>query len=91
MSEPIGTIKEFEDFLCDNIDRYSIEQNINGRNERIYLSPKYHSIIVKTDEIISVGIMKDGVVEYKEYTYTKKDYTNSKVYLTDNEIFTFFK
>lgn len=89
LSEPIGTIKEFEDFLCDNIDRYSIEQNINGRNERVYLAPKYHSIIVKTDEIISVGIMKDGVVEYKEYTYTKKDYTNSTVYLTDNEIFTF--
>ena len=88
-AQEIKTIKDFEDFLCDNIDRYSIEQNINGRNERVYLAPKYHSIIVKTDEIISVGIMKDGVVEYKEYTYTKKDYTNSTVYLTDNEIFTF--
>ena len=85
----VKTIKDFENLLRDNLDRYSIEQNINGRNERVYLAPKYHSIIVKTDEIISVGIMKDGVVEYKEYTYTRKAYTNSTVYLTDNEIFTF--
>ena len=33
--------------------------------------------------------MKDGVLTYEEYTYTRKAYTNSTVYLTDNEIFTF--
>ena len=89
LSEPIGTIKEFEDFLCDNIDTYSIVRNNNGVNERISLAPKYHSIFVKTDEIIMVGIMKEGSVVYEEYTYTKKNYGGSIVYLTDNEIFTF--
>ncbi len=88
-SEPIDTIKKFEDFLCDNLGTYSIVQNINGTNERVYLAPKYYSIFVKTDEIISLGIMKDGVLTYEEYTYTRKAYTNSTVYLTDNEIFTF--
>ncbi len=86
---PIDTIKEFEDYLRDNLDTYSIIQKNNGRNERIYLAPKYDSIFVKTDEIISVGIMKDGVLTYEEYTCTKKYYTNSTVYLTENEIFTF--
>lgn len=85
----VKTIKEFENLLRDNLDTYSIVHNNNGVNERIYLAPKYHSIIVKTDEILSVGIMNDGVLTYEDYTYTKKDYTNSTVYLTENEIFTF--
>lgn len=88
-SESIDTIKKFEDFLRDNIDTYSIVRNNNGVNERISLAPKYHSIFVKTDEIIMVGIMKEGSVVYEEYTYTKKNYGGSIVYLTDNEIFTF--
>lgn len=86
---PIDTIEEFEDCLRDNLDTYSIIQKNNGLNERIYLAPKYASIFVKTDEIISVGIMKDGVLAYEEYTCTKKYYTNSTVYLTEKEIFTF--
>ena len=85
----VNTIKDFEDLLHDNLDTYSIVQNVNGTNERIFLAPKYYSIFLKTDDIISVGIMNDGILTYEEYSYTKKNYEDRIEYLTDNENFTF--
>ena len=55
----IKTVKDFEKLILDNLDTYRLVVHENGVNKYVYFTPKYHSITVKTDKLLTLRY-KDG-------------------------------
>ena len=51
-AQEIKTIKDFEKFLLNNLDTYKLVVTTENGCEYVYLTPKYHSITVKTDSLL---------------------------------------
>ncbi len=81
----IKTIKDFENLILDNLDSYSLNMWKNGKREQVYFYPKYHSITVKTGNILSLTEKEGGIPQ--EISCTPITSGRRWEYMTENEDF----